>query len=84
MKNKESSADSDALPCTPAFFQGYGQTEIDWIALTYYRYERVIQDLIACAQDVFFRDDLGEGAKADAVELFHATFPATCSVLWWC
>ena len=69
---KASSADSEALPGTPAFFQGYGQTEIDWIALTYYRYERVVQDLIAFAQDVFFRDDLGEGAKADAVQLFHA------------
>ncbi len=68
---KASSADSEALPGTPAFFQGYGQTEIDWIALTYYRYERVVQDLIAFAQDVFFRDDLGEGAKANAVQLFQ-------------
>ena len=69
---KASSADSEALPGTPAFFQGYGQTEIDWIALTYYRYERVIQDLIACAQEVFFRDDLGEGTKADSVQGFQA------------
>jgi spectinomycin phosphotransferase len=69
---KESSAVSSALPGAPAFFQGYGQTEIDWIALTYYRYERVVQDLIACAQEVFFRDDLGEGTKADSVQLFHA------------
>jgi spectinomycin phosphotransferase len=69
---KESSAASKALPGTPAFFQGYGQTEIDWIALTYYRYERVVQDLIACAQEVFFRDDLGEGTKADSAQLFQA------------
>ncbi|HEY6286510.1 MAG TPA: aminoglycoside phosphotransferase family protein [Ktedonobacteraceae bacterium] len=69
---KESSADSEALPGAPAFFQGYGQTEIDWVALTYYRYERVVQDLIACAQEVFFRDDLGEGTKADSVQLFQA------------
>ncbi len=69
---KKSSADSGALPGTPAFFQGYGQTEIDWIALAYYRYERVIQDLIACTQEVFFRDDLGEGTKADSVQLFQA------------
>jgi spectinomycin phosphotransferase len=68
---KASSADSEALPGTPAFFQGYGQTEIDWMVLTYYRYERVVQDLIECAQEVFFRDDLGEGAKADAVQLFQ-------------
>ncbi len=69
---KESSAASEALPGTPAFFQGYGQTDIDWIALTYFRYERVIQDLIACAQEVFFRDDLGEETKADSAQLFAA------------
>ena len=69
---KESSADSKALPGSPTFFQGYGQTDINWIALTYYRYERVMQDLIACAQEVFFRDDLGEGTKADSVQLFQA------------
>jgi len=69
---KESLADSEALPGTPAFFQGYGQTEIDWIALTYFRYERVIQDLIACAQEVFYRDDLGEETKADSFQLFRS------------
>ncbi|MBA2677198.1 MAG: aminoglycoside phosphotransferase family protein, partial [Ktedonobacteraceae bacterium] len=68
---KASSADSETLPGTPAFLQGYGQAEIDWMALTYYRYERVMQDLIACAQDVFFRDNWGEEAKEGAVQLFH-------------
>ena len=53
-----------------AFWQGYGQPEIDWIALTYYRWERVAQDVIACAEDVFFKDDLGEESKADVVQLF--------------
>jgi len=67
----EPQTDGSALQNTPPFFQGYGQTEIDWIALTYYRYERVVQDLIACAQEVFFRDDLGEETKADSVQLFH-------------
>ncbi len=56
------------------FFQGYGAAEIDWAALTYYRCERVITDLIACAQDVLFRDDLEEATKKDAVELFRDIF----------
>jgi spectinomycin phosphotransferase len=56
------------------FFQGYGAAEIDWAALTYYRGERVITDLIACAQDVLFRDDLEEATKKDAVELFRDIF----------
>jgi len=64
------SADVSGREETSAFFQGYGQTEIDWIALAYYRWERVIQDLIECARTVFFRDDLGEESKADAVHLF--------------
>ena len=69
---KESSDDSKTLPGTPAFFQGYGQAEIDWVALTYFRYERVIQDLIACDQEVFYRDDLGEDTKTDSVQLFQS------------
>lgn len=69
---KTSSTDSEALPGTSAFFTGYEHAEIDWIALTYYRYERVVQDLIANAQEVFFRDDLGEETKADSVRLFQA------------
>ena len=32
----------------------------------------MVQDLIACAQEVFVRDDLGEGTKADSVQLFQA------------
>ncbi len=68
---KEASTDGEVQLSTPAFFQGYGQTEIDWFALTYFRYERVVQDLIACAQEVFFRDDLGEGTKEDSVQLFQ-------------
>jgi spectinomycin phosphotransferase len=53
------------------FFAGYGDTEIDWVALAYYRHERVAQDVIAYAQQVFFRPDLSERTKADAVGLFH-------------
>jgi spectinomycin phosphotransferase len=57
-----------------AFFQGYGQAQIDWIALTYYRWERVVQDLIENAQNVCFRDDLGEETKADIAQSFDAAW----------
>jgi spectinomycin phosphotransferase len=60
-------------PQADAFFQGYGQAEIDWMALTYYRWERVVQDLIYCAQNVCFRDDLGEETRADIARSFHQT-----------
>ena len=51
--------------------EGYRQTEIDWVALTYYLWERVVQDVIECTQDVCFRDDLGEEIRADIARLFH-------------
>ncbi len=53
------------------FFQGYGETEIDWVALTYYLWERVVTDVIACAKDVLFRDDLEEETKVEMVQLFR-------------
>jgi spectinomycin phosphotransferase len=56
------------------FFEGYGPAEIDWVAITYYRCERIVQDVIECAQEVYFRDDLGEDVKANAVELFAGLF----------
>jgi hypothetical protein len=66
----EPPADGATQP-VPPFFQGYGPAEIDWVALTYYGYERVVQDVIACSQTVFLRDDLGEDSKADEANLFH-------------
>ncbi len=57
-------------PQAGAFWEGYGQREIDWTALTYYRWERVAQDLIECAGNVCLRDDLGEESKADIARVF--------------
>src|SRR6266516_1749280 len=58
-------------PDADAFFQGYGQREIDWMALTYYLWERVVQDVIEDAQNVCFRHDWAEETRADAARLFH-------------
>lgn len=72
----EPPADDSESGGAPPFFRGYGQVEIDWVALTYYRCERVVQDLIECAQCVCFRDDLGEESKADELRLFGDIFAA--------
>ncbi|HEX9133078.1 MAG TPA: aminoglycoside phosphotransferase family protein [Ktedonobacteraceae bacterium] len=58
-------------PQADAFWEGYGVAEIDWILLTYYLWERVVQDLIECAHNVCFRDDWGEEARAEAAQLLH-------------
>ena len=68
-------------PQADAFWEGYGQPEIDWVALTYYRWERVVQDIIECARDMFFKDDVGEESRADIAGLFHKIFLEDISTL---
>ena len=58
-------------PQADAFWEGYGVIEIDWMLLSYYLWERVVQDVIEDAQNVCFRDDLGEETRADVARLFH-------------
>ena len=54
-----------------AFFQGYGHEEIDWMALTYYLWERAVQDLIENTRNVYLRDDWEEETRAQAVQSLH-------------
>lgn len=57
-------------PQANAFWEGYGQVEIDWMLLSYYLWERVVQDWIEDARNVCFRDDLTEANKADIARTF--------------
>ncbi len=41
------------------FYEGYGGTEINIRALAYYRYERVIEDLVAFCEQLLMTDDGG-------------------------
>lgn len=38
------------------FYQGYGPTQIDPVALAYYRYERIVQDIAAYCEQIFLTD----------------------------
>ena len=58
-------------PQADAFWEGYGKREINWLLLSYYLWERVVQDVIVNAQDVCFRDDLGEETKAEIAKMFQ-------------
>jgi len=42
------------------FYQGYGQTPLDPIALAYYRYERIIQDIAAYCEQIFLTNEGSE------------------------
>jgi spectinomycin phosphotransferase len=42
------------------FYQGYGETEIDPIALAYYRYERIVEDIAAYCEQLLLTDHGGQ------------------------
>ncbi len=42
------------------FYEGYGQTEINPVALAYYRYERIVQDIAAYCTQLLLTDEGGE------------------------
>ena len=42
------------------FYQGYGETQVDPIALAYYRYERIIVDIAAYCEQLLLTNDGGE------------------------
>jgi spectinomycin phosphotransferase len=56
------------------FYLGYGKTEIDRLALAYYRYEWVVQDMGAFAEHVLLMDDTGDEGKQESVDLFMSMF----------
>ncbi len=41
------------------FYQGYGETKIDWTALAYYRHERIIEDLAVICQQLLLTEEGG-------------------------
>jgi spectinomycin phosphotransferase len=56
------------------FFRGYGNIDIDWLALAYYRYEWAVQEIGDYAARVFLTPDAGEVTRKDAVQSFQGLF----------
>jgi spectinomycin phosphotransferase len=42
-----------------AFYQGYGAVDIDYAVMAYYRYERVIEDLVAYGEQLLLSEEGG-------------------------
>lgn len=57
------------------FYQGYGQTHINPIALAYYRYERIVQDLAAYCEQILLTDEGGEDREEGLQQLMRQFQP---------
>jgi spectinomycin phosphotransferase len=55
------------------FYQGYGRTEIDFVALAYYRYERIVEDVAAYSQELLLTDK-GGADRAAGLDKFRNQF----------
>lgn len=51
------------------FYEGYGPTRIDPIAIAYYRYERIIEDIAAYCAQIFLSDEGGQDREQAIVYL---------------
>ncbi len=47
------------------FYEGYGQTEIDPVALAYYRFERIVEDIAVTCEMVFSTAEGGQARAGD-------------------
>lgn len=55
------------------FYEGYGKTKIDFAMLAYYRYERVIEDLVAYGEQLLLTDE-GGADREEAYRRFTGNF----------
>jgi spectinomycin phosphotransferase len=55
------------------FYEGYGPTEIDPVALAYYRYERIVADLAVESEQVFLTT-VGGADRANALHYMMTNF----------
>jgi spectinomycin phosphotransferase len=56
------------------FFQGYGPVEIDPVALAYFRYERIIEDIGEFGRTIFLQGGISEETRAATVRLVLGCF----------
>jgi spectinomycin phosphotransferase len=57
------------------FYEGYGETKVNIAALAYYRYERVIEDLVAYAEQLLLTDE-GGADREEGYRRFAGNFDA--------
>jgi spectinomycin phosphotransferase len=55
------------------FYQAYGQTRVNPIALAYYRYERIVQDIAAFCEQLFQTNE-GHEDREQALRYLKSSF----------
>lgn len=55
------------------FYRGYGEAEIDSMALAYYRYERIVQDIAAYGEQLLLSDE-GGADREQGLRFFVSQF----------
>lgn len=55
------------------FYEGYGEAQIDAVALAYFRYERIVQDIAAFCEEIFLTTT-GEEDRVQALRYLKANF----------
>ena len=61
------------------FYEGYGDTNVNIAALAYYRYERIIQDLVAFCEQLLLSDE-GGADREQAYRWFTSNFEAGSTI----
>jgi spectinomycin phosphotransferase len=61
------------------FYQGYGQTQIDPIAVAYYRYERIIEDIAIYCESILLSDEGGED-REQSLEYLKSNYLPNCTI----
>ena len=56
------------------FYRGYGHTDVDWVMVAYYRYERIVQDFAVFAQEALLIPDTSEADKNRVLMQVNAQF----------
>jgi spectinomycin phosphotransferase len=57
------------------FYQGYGEAELESIALAYYRYERIVEDIAAYCQQLLLTDQGGKDREEGLRQLTSQFLP---------
>lgn len=55
------------------FYRGYGQTQVDPVALAYYRYERIVQDIATYCEEILLLDK-GDQDRAEGLRQLTSQF----------